>query len=217
MAKELDQKARDNWICGGAMHSREIPENRERKINKIHPFIFVDENDKLLGRVPLQELIMRRRARMCMILWKMCSPWKPIGKIPRWSTWKKYDLRISSRCKCSGNVGWPHHHRWRVEMWWPSKGRSRQPVVRKMLKMTPFGTRARSSGWWLALWAVSSAHVLWFFEGELAKVTAISFFVPLIQATGGNVGIQSSSLVVQSLAHDHDEDGLMKRLAKVLV
>ena len=54
------------------------------------------------------------------------------------------------------------------------------------------------------------------FEGELARVTAIAFFTPLIQATGGNVGIQSSSLIVQSLANsDFVDDGLWKRLSKV--
>jgi magnesium transporter len=60
-----------------------------------------------------------------------------------------------------------------------------------------------------------SARFMGIFEDQLVKVTAISFFVPLIQATGGNVGIQSSSLVVQSLAHGGDEDGLLKRLSKV--
>lgn len=40
-----------------------------------------------------------------------------------------------------------------------------------------------------------------FFEGDLLVIPAISFFVPLIMSTGGNVGIQSSSLIVQSLAN----------------
>jgi magnesium transporter len=48
------------------------------------------------------------------------------------------------------------------------------------------------------------------------QVTAIAFFTPLIQATGGNVGIQSSSLIVQSLANPgFVEEGLWKRLSKV--
>src|SRR5260221_11904987 len=60
-----------------------------------------------------------------------------------------------------------------------------------------------------------SARFMGFFEQELAKVTAIAFFVPLIQATGGNVGIQSSGLVVQSLASpDYMDEGLWKRLLK---
>jgi magnesium transporter len=54
------------------------------------------------------------------------------------------------------------------------------------------------------------------FTDEIMQVTAIAFFTPLIQATGGNVGIQSSSLIVQSLANPgFVEEGLWKRLSKV--
>ncbi len=61
-----------------------------------------------------------------------------------------------------------------------------------------------------------SARFMGFFEMEISKLTAIAFFVPLIQATGGNVGIQSSSLVVQSLVNPgFVDEGLWKRLAKV--
>ncbi|MEJ0032258.1 MAG: hypothetical protein WDO15_18625 [Bacteroidota bacterium] len=44
-----------------------------------------------------------------------------------------------------------------------------------------------------------SARLMGSFEDEIQRIAAIAFFIPLIQATGGNVGIQSSSLVVQSL------------------
>lgn len=55
-----------------------------------------------------------------------------------------------------------------------------------------------------------------FFDSEIAKITAIAFFIPLIQATGGNVGIQSSSLVVQSLVSPgFVDESLWKRLLKV--
>jgi magnesium transporter len=78
-------------------------------------------------------------------------------------------------------------------------------------------TRARLP--WLLigiLGGLLSARFMGFFEAELARVTAIAFFVPLIQATGGNVGIQSSSLVVQSLANpSFVDEGLWQRLLKV--
>ena len=52
----------------------------------------------------------------------------------------------------------------------------------------------------------------------MSRITAIAFFIPLIQATGGNVGIQSSSLIVQSLANPgFVYDGLWTRLAKVFL
>lgn len=46
-----------------------------------------------------------------------------------------------------------------------------------------------------------SAMLLGVFEEPLSQITAVAFFIPLITATGGNVGIQSSSIVVQGLAN----------------
>jgi magnesium transporter len=61
-----------------------------------------------------------------------------------------------------------------------------------------------------------NAKFMGLFTDEIMQVTAIAFFTPLIQATGGNVGIQSSSLIVQSLANPgFVEEGLWKRLSKV--
>ncbi|MEM9856617.1 MAG: magnesium transporter, partial [Bacteroidota bacterium] len=63
-----------------------------------------------------------------------------------------------------------------------------------------------------------SAKFIGVFEEDLMRITAIAFFIPLIQATGGNVGIQSSSIVVQSLANPSAfSDSLFNRLIKVLL
>ena len=63
-----------------------------------------------------------------------------------------------------------------------------------------------------------SAKFIGVFEEDLMRITAIAFFIPLIQATGGNVGIQSSSIVVQSLANPSVfSDNLFNRLFKVLL
>jgi len=45
------------------------------------------------------------------------------------------------------------------------------------------------------------AQFIGLFEADLALLPAMAFFIPLITATGGNVGIQSSSIVLQSLAN----------------
>lgn len=59
------------------------------------------------------------------------------------------------------------------------------------------------------------AGFIGFFEAGLEKVTALAFFIPLITATGGNVGIQSSTLVVQSLANKSAfDDSLSQRFMK---
>jgi len=47
---------------------------------------------------------------------------------------------------------------------------------------------------------------------------SLSLFIPLIMATGGNVGIQSSSIVIQSLANPSAfEDSIINRLFKVSI
>ena len=74
---------------------------------------------------------------------------------------------------------------------------------------------------WLLIGIVGGllgAGFIGFFEEGLNKVTALAFFIPLITATGGNVGIQSSSLVVQSLAsRSAFDDSFGKRFIKVLL
>jgi magnesium transporter len=78
-------------------------------------------------------------------------------------------------------------------------------------------TRARLP--WLLIGifgGLMNAKFMGLFEAELMRITAIAFFTPLIQATGGNVGIQSSSLIVQSLSNPgFIEERLWTRLSKV--
>jgi len=55
------------------------------------------------------------------------------------------------------------------------------------------------------------------FDDMLSAIPAIAAFIPLIGSTGGNVGIQSSSIIVQSLADKSGIDTpLGERLVKVL-
>jgi len=77
-------------------------------------------------------------------------------------------------------------------------------------------TRARLP--WLIIGlagGIFGARVIRFFEGDMAQNAAIAFFLPLIAAMGGNVGVQSSSIVVQSLASQSTGfDSVFKRLVK---
>jgi magnesium transporter len=56
---------------------------------------------------------------------------------------------------------------------------------------------------WLLIGVIGGlmgAKIIGFFEDGLSKYLALASFIPLVAATGGNVGIQASSLIVQSLA-----------------
>ncbi len=65
------------------------------------------------------------------------------------------------------------------------------------------------------LGGILGAQVISGFEGGIMRVPALAFFIPLITAMGGNVGVQSSAIVVQSLAKGNTHFGTIgKRLAK---
>jgi magnesium transporter len=58
---------------------------------------------------------------------------------------------------------------------------------------------------WLLLLFVAEAYtgtVLQNFQSELAAVVALSFFIPLLIGTGGNIGSQTVTLVVRAMAVD---------------
>jgi len=84
-----------------------------------------------------------------------------------------------------------------------------------------------------SIWAILKARLPWLiigliggivgafvikgFEEDMENMVGLALFIPLIMATGGNVGIQSSTLVVQSLANKSVfTDTLVKRLLKMV-
>jgi len=65
---------------------------------------------------------------------------------------------------------------------------------------------------------ILNARVLGTHGDALKQVTELAFFIPLIAATAGNVGVQSSSIVVQSIASGvKDMESTGKRLLKELL
>lgn len=65
---------------------------------------------------------------------------------------------------------------------------------------------------------IAGAMVIGNYEEELQLNPQMAFFIPLVVAMGGNVGIQSSALIVQGLANDTlSKDGMVKRILKELI
>jgi len=70
---------------------------------------------------------------------------------------------------------------------------------------------------WLVLALLGSfitVKVIGIFDAALEKHGSLFFFTPLIAAMAGNVGVQSSAIVVQGLANQTLSGSLWKRLAK---
>ncbi|RYU92935.1 magnesium transporter [Emticicia agri] len=74
---------------------------------------------------------------------------------------------------------------------------------------------------WLVVGVAGSllaATVIKSFEAEFQKVAALAAFIPIMGSTGGNVGIQTSSLIVQSLAEKTGiTTSLWQRLLKIIL
>ncbi len=220
MAKEL-MKARVHWTVVRCIE--EIRKQAEY-VSKFYTVYVVDDNDMLIGRVDLQDLIVSD-ART--IVGAICE--RDIISVETYfedrevvEVMKKYDLEsvpvLNVKRQLVGRITiddivdviTEQAEEERQLMTGISEDVEEDDSVWK-------NTRARLP--WLLIGIAGgliNAKFMGLFEGELARVTAIAFFTPLIQATGGNVGIQSSSLIVQSLANpDFVDDGLWKRLLKV--
>jgi magnesium transporter len=76
-------------------------------------------------------------------------------------------------------------------------------------------TRARLP--WLVLGLIGglgSVYIMQGFDEALNKFPILFFFTPLIAAMAGNVGVQSSAIIVQGLANDNIKGSLFSRLLK---
>ena len=220
MAKELI-KARYNWTVVQCVD--EIRKQAEN-VNKFYAVYVVDEFDKLLGRVALQDLIVSdARTIVFDIIEKdivavetYLEDWEVAEMM------KKYDLESVPVVNVQGQLVGRITIDDVVDVITEQAEEERQIMAGISEDVEEDdsvwrNTRARLP--WLLIGiagGLMNAKFMGLFEAELARVTAIAFFTPLIQATGGNVGIQSSSLIVQSLANpDFVDEGLWKRLVKV--
>ena len=223
MAKELI-KARYNWTVVQC-----IDEARKQAATgtKFYAVYVVDDNDKLLGRVALQQLILTPDASTLvgdliddgeLVAIETYMPDHEVADIM-----KKYDLESVPVVNVQGQLVGRITIDDIVDVITEQADADRQAMTGITEDVEEDdsvwrNTRARLP--WLVIGifgGLLSARLMGAFEMEIQRIAAIAFFIPLIQATGGNVGIQSSSLIVQSLvAPGFVDEGLMTRLGKVL-
>ena len=79
-------------------------------------------------------------------------------------------------------------------------------------------TRARLPWLFLGLiGGVGAAAIMGGFEEMISKHAILFFFTPLIAAMAGNVGVQSSAIIVQGLANDDLKGSISNRLLKEMM
>ncbi len=221
MAKELI-KVRDHWTVVQCVE--EIRKQAEN-VEKFYTIFVVDENDKLLGKVALQDLVISDASKRVADLLEQevisVETYMPDSEVA--DIMKKYDLESVPVVNVHGQLVGRITIDDVVDVITEQADEDRKlmsGITEDVEEDDTVWKNTRARLPWLLIGifgGMLSARFMGLFEKELASVTAIAFFVPLIQATGGNVGIQSSSLVVQSLASSgYVEEGLWARLSKVL-
>lgn len=221
MAKELI-KANINWSISQCIE--EIRKQAEN-VQKIYSVYVVDNMGRLVGRVGLKRLIIADgKAKVAdiyddtVISVETYMDEEEVANVMR-----KYDLEsvpvVNARGKLVGRITIDDIVDVITEM---------AEEERQMMSGISADVEEDDTVWtlskarlpWLVIGMVGGligAQFLGLFRGDIALIPALAFFIPLITATGGNVGIQSSSIVVQSLANPNVFAGsLLQRMIKVL-
>jgi len=222
MAKELI-KANLNWTVVQCIE--EIRRQAE-KIQQIYSVYVVDDDGKLLGRVSLRKIILTEDNKLVKDIYDddIIAVETYLDKDEVAVVMRKYDLEavpvINVLGKLLGRITIDDI----VDVIAEQAEEERQimsGISEDVEEDDSIWMLSRARLPWLVIGlagGVLGASLIGIFEKDLIRITAIAFFIPLIMATGGNVGIQSSALVVQSLANPSAfNQPISKKLFKVLV
>jgi magnesium transporter len=222
MAKELIKANKDWTIVQTIEEIRRQAEN----VQKIYSVYVVDGNDILLGRVSLKQIILAKDSNRISEIFS-----DEVISVPTYmdeeevaDIMRKYDLDAVPVINVSGKLLGRITIDDIVDVITEQAEEERQlmsGISEDVEEDDSIWVLTRARLPWLVIGLAGGligAQFIGVFEDDLKEITAIAFFIPLIIATGGNVGIQSSALVVQSLAsHSPFEENQLKKLIKVLV
>ena len=222
MAKEL-VKANENWTVSKCL--KEIKKQGE-DVTRVHSIYVVDGNEKLIGRLSLKDLITANSNRLIKNIYipkvdsvDVTEKGDEIAKIM-----SKYDLeaipvidenkQLLGRITIDDIVDFIKDEA--DEDYLIAAGVQGDVEADDSIFEL---TRARLP--WLFLGLIGGLGSVFILEGfeefmNDPSYKALFFFTPLIAAMAGNVGVQSSAIIVQGLANDAVKGSLINRLIKEL-
>ena len=222
MAKEL-VKANENWTVSKCL--KEIKKQGEN-VTRVHSIYVVDVNEKLIGRLSLKDLITANSNRLIKNIYipkvdsvDVTEKGDEIAKIM-----SKYDLeaipviddkkQLLGRITIDDIVDFIKDEA--DEDYLIAAGVQGDVEADDSIFEL---TRARLP--WLFLGLIGGLGSVFILEGfeefmNDPSYKALFFFTPLIAAMAGNVGVQSSAIIVQGLANDAVKGSLINRLIKEL-
>lgn len=221
MAKELI-KANVNWTIKQTLEEIRI---QAQKVEKILTVYVVDDNDVLLGRVSVKQIIISKDDTLIKDIYvpdiesvqTFASPEEVVEIM------QKYDLEAIPVVNANGQLVGRITIDDVVDIM-KAQAEADQQIMSGITENVEVDdnvwvlSRARLP--WLIIGMIGGllgANLISVFEGELVVIPAMAFFIPLITATGGNVGIQSSTLIVQAIANDSFEGTGWKEIFKTFM
>ena len=221
MAKEMIM-VNENWKVAQCIN--EIKRQAET-VEKVYSVYVVDDKDRLLGRVSLKRLILENNEKLVSEIYdsEVTAVESYMAEEEVADIMRKYDLDavpvLNIKGKLIGRITIDDV----VDVIAEQAEEERQimsGISEDIEEDDSVWMLSRARLPWLIIGMAGGmlgARFIGLFEHDIALIPAVAFFIPLITATGGNVGIQSSSIVVQTLANRPAfEEGNAKRLLKVL-
>lgn len=218
MHKEL-VKVYENWNVLTCIKEMRI---QAENISRVHSIYVVDEEDRLLGRLSLKDLLTTSAKTPISEVYikKLNSVRVDAEDVEVARIMQKYDLeaipvidelgRLVGRITIDDIVDVIKDEA--NEDYQLAAGISQDVEADDSILDL---TKARLP--WLVLALLGgfvSVKVLGLFEGAMLQHGNLFFFTPLIAAMAGNVGVQSSAIIVQGLANDTLSGSLFNRLIK---
>ncbi len=218
MAKEL-VKVYETWTVAGCM--RRI-RGQAKDVTRVHSIYVVDKEDKLIGRLSLKDLITAKSDQKIAEISNSNVDYvyvdedvEDVAKIMQ-----KYDLEaipvLDQNNTLVGRITIDDIVdviREEADKDYQLAAGISQDVEAddSILELT----KARLPWLILGLFGgLGSVFIMKDYEHIMSTVPSLFFYTPLIAAMAGNVGVQSSAIIVQGLANDNVKGSLLKRLLK---
>ena len=218
MAKEL-VKVNENWSV-----TRCVKEMRSQasEVTRVHSVYVVDNNDKLLGRLSLKDLLVANPKSNIKSIYISKVDFVNVNDSGEHvaSIMQKYDLGaipvVDNKQKLLGRITIDDI----VDLIKEEAEKDYQ-LAAGITQDVDVDDSIYKLSWarlpWLflgLLGGIGAAAVMGGFEEILMKYKILFYFTPLIAAMAGNVGVQSSAIIVQGLANDDIKDSINNRLFK---
>ncbi len=218
MAKEL-VKVNENWTVLRCVKEMRI---QAEEVTRVHSIYVVDDSGKLKGRLSLKDLLMAStRAKISDVyipkvdFVSVTDEAEDVANIMR-----KYDLEaipvIDELGVLVGRITIDDI----VDVIKEEADKDYQLAAGITQDVEADDTiweltRARLPWLFLGLiGGVGAARIMGFFDDAIAENAILFMFTPLIAAMAGNVGVQSSAIIVQGLANDDVKGSITDRLLK---